>query len=187
MSQENVDVVRQPIVVGTHPRRRLVEHLSLRFPSFLTLFGRFVQRLPLRSRLRQALIRQAAQLAVEASNRGDYEATFALFHPDCVSTFPPQLPTVGTEGGTHGREERVSFERKWRAEWGTIWYEPEEIIDLGKHRLLFVGRMKGGGLSSGAPIDTEWGLLLTFSAGQAIREQVFFDRGEALEAAGLWE
>jgi ketosteroid isomerase-like protein len=187
MSQENVEVVRQPIVVGVNSRRRLEERLSLRFPGVFALLVQFVQRLPLRSRLRRALIHRAAQNGFAASNRGDYEAAFAFLHPDCASTFPPELRTIGTEGGTRGREELMSFERRWRAEWGTIRYEPEEIIDLAGQRLLFVERMKGGGLRSGAPIDIEWGLLYTLSAGRVTREQVFFDRGEAVAAAGLSE
>jgi hypothetical protein len=52
---------------------------------------------------------------------------------------------------------------------------------------LVLGRIRGSGLSSGAGIDTDWGILVTFVAGWVIREQFFFDRGEALEAVGLSE
>ena len=47
--------------------------------------------------------------------------------------------------------------------------------------------MQGSGITSGAAIDSEWGNLLTVSAGQVIREQYFRARAEALEAAGLSE
>lgn len=63
-------------------------------------------------------------------------------------------------------------------------FEPEEMLDLGD-RLLFVGRVKGSGISSGAGFESDWAVLLTISAGRVIREQPFFDRREALEAAGL--
>jgi hypothetical protein len=46
----------------------------------------------------------------------------------------------------------------------------------------------GSGLSSGAAFDSDWAILLMISAGaKVIREEVFFDRDEALEAAGLRE
>jgi hypothetical protein len=55
------------------------------------------------------------------------------------------------------------------------------------NRVLVLGRMKGRGLSSGAPFDDEWAILLTLSAGRIIRDQVILDHAKALEAAGLQE
>ena len=49
------------------------------------------------------------------------------------------------------------------------------------------GRIVGTGLSSGAGFDSDWAVLLTISDGRVVREQFFFDRSEALEAAGLSE
>lgn len=51
--------------------------------------------------------------------------------------------------------------------------------------MVLVGRVKGSGLSSGIAVDNDWADLLTTSSGRVIREQVFFDRAEALEAVGL--
>jgi ketosteroid isomerase-like protein len=127
------------------------------------------------------------RLALEAESRRDLEATFALYHADCEAIFPPQLVALGFERVCRGREARISAERRWIAEMGEFRFEPEELIDLGDNRLLVVGRIKGSGLSSGAGFDNDWGLLLTIAAGQVIREQLFLDRDEALEAAGLRE
>ena len=85
-----------------------------------------------------------------------------------------------------GRDGRSEFQRGWTAEWGEMRFEPEEMLDLGD-RVLFVGRVKGGGLSSGAGFESDWAVLLTIPAGRVIREQPFFDRREGLEAAGLSE
>jgi hypothetical protein len=60
------------------------------------------------------------------------------------------------------------------------------MLDLGE-RVLFVGRIEGTGLSSGAAVDTDWAVLYTLSEGQLIREQPFFDHREAFKAAGLGE
>jgi hypothetical protein len=47
--------------------------------------------------------------------------------------------------------------------------------------------MRGKGGSSGAPIDSEWALLVTLSAGRVVREEPFFNHAQAFEAAGLPE
>jgi hypothetical protein len=47
--------------------------------------------------------------------------------------------------------------------------------------------MIGTGAGSGAAFNTEWADLLTLSHGQVVREQIYLNRGEALEAAGLPE
>jgi ketosteroid isomerase-like protein len=186
MSQANAEVVRQPIAMRTQTRRRLEERLALRFPPALALVARAVLRLPPRSRLRQASVRRAAQLGFESMNRDDVEAALALYHPEVELIVPPEFVGLGLDPLYRGREERFRFQRRWNAEWGEFRYEPEEIIDLGD-RLLMVGRIKGSGLSSRAAFGNEWGLLVTISAGRVIREQVFLDHAEALEAAGLSE
>ena len=68
----------------------------------------------------------------------------------------------------------------------TTWIEPEEIVDVGG-RFLLLGKITASGLSSGAGMVTEWGNLVTMEAGRIIREQLFFDRAEAVNAAGLPE
>jgi hypothetical protein len=47
--------------------------------------------------------------------------------------------------------------------------------------------MKGSGLGSAAPFDSECAHLITLAAGGVIREQIFLQYAEALEAAGLRE
>jgi ketosteroid isomerase-like protein len=181
-----MEVVRQPVAVRAHSRRRLVERLGLLFPGALAFFARLAWRLRPRSRLRRALIRRAVQLALEATNRGDFEAGFALYHPDIELIAAGTFITLGYDPVYRGREERIRFQERWHADWGEFRFEPEEVIDL-SDRVLLVGRVKGSGLSSGVAVDNHWTDVLTISAGRVIREQVFFDRAEALEAAGLSE
>jgi ketosteroid isomerase-like protein len=185
MSEENVEIVRQPISLGAHSRRRLEERLALRFPRVLALGANAAWRFRPSSRLRRALLRHSVRLGFEASNRGDHEATFILYHADCESIVPAQLASLG-EPGTRGREERIRWQRRWSAEWGEFRFEPKEVIDLGDRQLV-VGHIRGSGSSSGAAVDSEWAALFTSSAGRVFREQVFLDHGEALEAAGLSE
>jgi hypothetical protein len=188
MSLENVEVVRQPVAVAPHSRRRLEQRLGLRFPSVLALVARLVLRLPPRSRLRQAAIRRAVQLGLEANNRGDFEAAYAIYDPQVELVTESRLTALGFDRVYRGREQRIRFQQRWVDEWGDFQFAPEELVDLGDRRVFVWGRIVGSGLRSGAGFDTYWAYLTTSSsAGLVIREQFFFDRGEALEAAGLRE
>jgi 2-(1,2-epoxy-1,2-dihydrophenyl)acetyl-CoA isomerase len=185
MSRGNVEVVRQPIAVRASSRRRLEERVALRFPRAMAFVVRAVWRLPSRSRLRRELVRHAFQLGLEAANRNDLEATFALYDPDVELVFAAGLVALGFEPLYHGREARVRVQQRWIAEWRDIRQEPEELIDLGDGRVLVYGRQKGSGIRSGAAIDNDWALLFTLSAGRVIREQDFLDHAEAFQASGL--
>jgi ketosteroid isomerase-like protein len=183
MSRENIEVVRTPMTPTAHGRRRPEERLALRFPRLYSSVARAIWRLP-KSRLRRALIRRVVRTSWEAFNRGDLEAAFLLYHPDCRSTFPSQMATIGLEAGTFDRDERVRFQQRAIDEWDEFRFEPSELIEFGD-RLLSIGRMRFRGLSSGVPVDTEWVAMVTTLDGRVIREQIFTDRAEALEAAGL--
>src|SRR5215203_3948794 len=187
MSGENVEVVRQPVAAAPHSRRRLEERLGLRFPGVLTLLNRLVWRLPPRSRLRQAVLRRAVKLGIDASNRGDFEAAFTLYDPQVELITEPRLIELGFDSTYRGREERVRFQHRWTAEWGDFRFAPDELVDLGDGRLFVSGRIVGSGLSSGAGFDSDWALLVTVYAGRVIREQFFFDRAGASKAVGLSE
>jgi ketosteroid isomerase-like protein len=185
MSQENVDPVRQPLAVAARSRRRVEERLGLRFPGAAAFLSRRVWRLPPHSRLRRAVLRRGFELGLEANNRGDFEAAFALYDPQVELVSDPRFVELGFDRVYRGRAERTRFQQRWTAEWGDFRFAPDELIDLGDGRLFVYGRTVGSGLTSGAGFDSDWAVLLTFSDGRVVREQFFFDRAEAFEAAGL--
>jgi ketosteroid isomerase-like protein len=185
MSSENVEVVRQPVAVRAESRRRLTERLAMRFPRITAFLARRGRRLSPHSRLRQAVLRQVFRQGIESLNRGDFEAVFSFWDREC-EFLPVGGAPLGLEG-TRGPDERIRFQQRWIDEWGEFRFEPEEIIDFGDDRLMWVGRTTGSGLSSGAAVESQCAVLLTLSAGRVIREEVYFDRAQALEAAGLAE
>ena len=138
------------------------------------------------SRLRNALIRRFARLGPEANNRGDHEAALMLYHPQVEAAPPPQLIALGKEAQLNGREERLRFQERWSEEWGVFRINPREALLAGDCLVLLVG-FETTGLSSGAAANTDGAFVFTISEGLAIRERVFFDQREALEAAGLSE
>jgi ketosteroid isomerase-like protein len=137
--------------------------------------------------LRRAILRRAVKRVWDAFNRRDLEVTFALYHQDCVSTWPPEFIPLGLPPGTSGRDERIREQQKVFDDWRELRYEHEEYIDIGDGRLLMAGRMMGIGPSSGAEVDIGWVALVTTVDGEVVREEIFVDRREALKAAGLAE
>jgi ketosteroid isomerase-like protein len=187
MSEENVNAARQPITLKPRVARTLFERLALRFPGIRVAIARATLRLPPHAWPRQKMLGYAVRLGYEATNRGDQEACFVLYHPDVESIWPPELVALGFDPPSRGRAERIEAQRRWAAEWQALRFEPEELIDLGD-RALVAGRIQGSGLTSGATVElNDWAVLFNFSGGQVIREQIFVARADALEAAGLSE
>jgi ketosteroid isomerase-like protein len=185
-AQEPVELVRQAVDVTPSSGRHFDERMALRFPRAVTSLYRLLWRLPPQSRLRRVVFRRAVRLGLEALNRRDYDAAFANYDPHVELILEPRLVGLGFDRVYRGREERVRLQQRWFAEWGDFRFAPKELIDLGDRRILVFGHIVGSGLSSGAAFDSDWALLLTASAGaRVIREEVFFDRDEALETAGL--
>jgi ketosteroid isomerase-like protein len=179
-----VEVVCHSLELAADSSRRLEERLAMRVPSVQGLVARLWWKRSPQSRLRRAVLPRLVRSGFEAANRGDFDVAFANYDPD-VQFFPPTgLVGLGDEPSYRGLEARIRYQRQWRAEWGDFRYEPEELRDLGD-RLLVIGRIKSGGLSSGANPDSDYADLFTLSAGRVIREQTYFDRAEALDAAGV--
>ena len=69
---------------------------------------------------------------------------------------------------------------------GKTQIEYSEIRDLGS-RTLGIGRFRARGRESGAEIDSPNPSVVDFKNGKATRIHTYFDREEALEAAGRRE
>ena len=178
-------VVRRHITLRDRPRRSPEERVLLHFPWAATAITRGVFRLSPRSRVRQALIDRFARLGFAALNRGDFAASFLTCHQDLEFITPPRLVGLGFEPVYRGVQARIEFQRRWMADWDDMRFEPGEVLDLGD-QLLFLGSVRGSGMSSGAGFESEnWAVLYTVAGGRLVSERPFFDRGEALEAAGL--
>ena len=65
--------------------------------------------------------------------------------------------------------------------------EAERIIDVSESRVLVLSRHTARGKQSGVPIEHEIGDLFTLRDGKIVRYHSYWNRAEALEAAGLSE
>jgi uncharacterized protein len=123
--------------------------------------------------------------AYESWNRGDPDLFLDSLHPEVEFHQAAGFPGMGVYRGPKGvasalRELTTAFE-DFKA-------EPEEIIELEDGRLLAFVRLSGYGRGSGAPFNVTGAHLLTPAPdGRLLRFEAYFDRAEALEAAGLSE
>jgi ketosteroid isomerase-like protein len=123
---------------------------------------------------------------IEAFNRRDLDAFVATLSPDVEwedSVFWTEPVRIYT-----GRAElREWFNRVVVEPWEGIHFEVEEITEAADDRVFFGGLLTTRGKGSGVDTQIHGWTVMWITNGKATRRQVFLDRDEALEAAGLRE
>jgi ketosteroid isomerase-like protein len=121
--------------------------------------------------------------ATDAVNRLDMDALVALLAPDVVWEENPELP--GLREVYRGRAEV----RAWAEEVFEVVEDPhsefEQITELSDDRVFTENLVTGRGKGSGVPVELRYWSVLWVAGGKIARRQVFWNRDEALEAAGL--
>jgi ketosteroid isomerase-like protein len=120
----------------------------------------------------------------EGRERGDMDVG-EFVHPEIVfARIGSDLP--GSAGEWHGLDGM----RKATVEYLNVWedyrFEVERMIDLGD-RVLVLEKQTARGKRSGAVISQDVGTLLTLRGGLIVRWEYYWERAEALEAAGIAE
>ena len=119
--------------------------------------------------------------------RGFYEkAAVGDFSPlaelgdDFEFVTSPELPDAGTYRGEAARR----WVRTWIESFEELTIEATELVGVGDS--VFVGLLQRGRVpGSEASIEGRWWAVYTFRDGEPARLQLFPDRTQALEAAGL--
>ena len=122
---------------------------------------------------------------IEAYNRRDADGLFAELATPDFEWHPGIVRALGG-GGYRGREGVDRFAADTSENWEELQSIAEEFRDLGD-RVLVVGRLKGRGRGSGAPVDTPALTIFDFRGDRIWRARVYLDRVEGLRAAGLPE
>jgi ketosteroid isomerase-like protein len=125
----------------------------------------------------------ALRSVYEAVSRGDWDAAFREAPPDFELKTPDRNPIAGTYRGAE--EVRRYFEELWAA-FEEVVTQPEEFFDLGDRILVFL-LMRLRPTDSNATLEMRIGHLWTMRDGKTTRCEVFIEREEAFEAAGLSE
>ena len=119
----------------------------------------------------------------QAFNRGDWDAVYRDQHPDVKLTTPRRGLNAGI---FRGREEGQGYWEDWFEPYEEVTAEPLEFYESGDQLVVFV-KTRLRPMGSRAEVEVQAGHLWTIRDGAVVSMQVFPEREEALEAAGLRE
>jgi ketosteroid isomerase-like protein len=95
--------------------------------------------------------------------------------------------TPDMEGSWCGLDELSTAMEEYLRSFSDLRIEAERIIDLSEDQVLVLSRQTARGKQSGVPIEHEFGDLFTLRDGKVVRYASYWNRADALEAAGLSE
>jgi ketosteroid isomerase-like protein len=123
-----------------------------------------------------------SRAAFEQFTRGDFTALADL--PDEFElVLAPEMPDAGTYRGAAARDWITG----WVNSFDRLTQEPVEFIDAGDDQVLIEFIQRGWTAGSDVPLETRTWSLSTVKNGDFMRTELFQNRSDALEAAGLSE
>ena len=122
----------------------------------------------------------------EADARRDSTTVLSLYDPEVV--WDTTRTSKGIMGGQlyRGHEGMRRFFREWLIAFESTENVPEEFIDAGD-QVVSVVIQRVRGRASGAVVERPLASVWRIRAGRIVEVTWYPNRGEALEAVGLWE
>jgi ketosteroid isomerase-like protein len=111
--------------------------------------------------------------------RGDLAGVLDMFDANAVTR-----PIIGPEW--HGPEGVLDMAADWVEGFDDFTMLGEEFIDAGEHVVVRI-RQEGRGASTGVPVSVTFWFVYSLKDAKVVRFEMFQDRSQALEAAGLAE
>ena len=127
---------------------------------------------------------QIVRRLIEAWSAHDRAAMARYLHPDAV--FHSAITNVVGET-FYGRDQIVGVFDRWEKEWSAIRWEVDEYIDVDESRVVTLHRVIATGRASGVETVRDLAGVIEVRDGLVVRQWIYLDRNEALEAAGLAE
>ena len=138
----------------------------------------------------RAILRAVSEESVEIV-RGIYDrwsagdlGDWAAFHPG-VEYARIGAAGTGLTGEFSGLEEVVGALIEWLQSWADVRARAERIEDIGNGRVMVFSHQTGRGRASGTPLDLRTADIWTLRDGKVVRWESYWDRAQALEAAGV--
>ena len=128
---------------------------------------------------------EVVRRAIEASNEFGFgsEAALSFFDEALVFEEPPEQPAPRVARGREAaRQTFAQFDEAWEEHQS----HPEEIRAIDDERVLMLSIEHFRG-RDGIELDQPCGTIFTLRGGKIVRLQSFWDRANAIEAAGLRE
>jgi hypothetical protein len=127
-----------------------------------------------------------AALADEEFVRAYLASATPLLDPDMESVFPPG--TVGPAAGPQqGVEGFIAGYREWLSAWRSWYVETEEYVPLPADRVLVLVNDRGVSKTGGVELSFKGGAIFALRDQKVRRVEMFLERQQALQAAGLSE
>ena len=124
---------------------------------------------------------EVLRAAFELYANGDFSPIEAL-GDDFELVISPEAPDAGTYRGGEAR----GWLRAWVASFEEMTIEATEILDAGDK--VFLGMIqRGRPPGTAASVEGRWWQVSTFRGPEIVRVEMFADRTQALQAAGLGE
>ena len=125
--------------------------------------------------------------AIDAFNRGDYEAALAVLDED-VEWHVPDVAALDApaSGAVRGREGVSKVFGRWLGAWEPFSFEMTEILGHGE-QVFLAGLQRGRGRHSGVDVSVPTFHVCTLRDRRIVVMRTFSDRAAALKAAGLSE
>ena len=118
----------------------------------------------------------------DAYARGDYEASLAALDEEIEFVAPPDV--TGSGRVFRGHQEVNEGVASFMGTWTDYHFEVRNMIDCGDE-VLVEGWQRGRGRGSGVEVSESIYTVWTVRGGSVIRQRMFRDRDQAIEAAGL--
>jgi ketosteroid isomerase-like protein len=122
--------------------------------------------------------------AHEAFNR---DGAIDEYWTDDVDYRAPVDGLVDDRGPIHGKDALRAYVQDWSDTFEDFKIEPVELIDAGDDKVIAVLRTSGHAKLSGVETDLTYAVVYTIRDGKIARGREYWNREEALEAAGLRE
>lgn len=119
---------------------------------------------------------------IEARNAHDRAEMARYLHPDAV--FHSAVTDVVGET-FHGRDQIIGVFDQWEEDWSDLRWEVDEYIDVDDHRVVTLHKVIATGRASGIETVRELGGVIDIRDGLVVRQWIYLERDEALEAAGV--
>jgi len=119
----------------------------------------------------------------EAWERGDTDATFAIYDP-AIEIVDHDLPDA--KESYRGLDGFMKWQADWEASWANWQWKPQEFIDAGD-RVIAVLKVNATGRGSGVDVERVDAAVLTLRGGKCIRLDYYGSKAVALKAVGLEE
>jgi ketosteroid isomerase-like protein len=179
-------IVRKPLALQERSARTIGQRLFIRVPWLGLAWALAVDRLPPRSRVRQAIVWRAFAFATEALNRRDMDAALIAYRADRELYPPREWVEAGfVEACYRGPDRFRTYLSELDDVWGsTLRVEPAELIDLGD-RLVMLAALPSRAQSSGVVLTSEYATVMTLRGGAIVEQRDYTSHAGALEEAGL--